>query len=74
MNQPIFDGVVWSSQVPVFPSGISSPAPVKARFAGAVQDRGEHTFANLWKYRADIQFALHARRKILNFFLAVGVL
>src|SRR2546423_257298 len=25
MNQPIFDGVVWSLQVPVFPSGISSP-------------------------------------------------
>src|SRR6266404_8393399 len=49
-------------------------APVEARFAGAVQHRGEHTFANLWKYRADIQFALHARRKILNFFLAVGVL
>ena len=63
--------VVASSR---FAKGHLVTAAVETRLAGAIQDCGEHAFADLRENRADVQFALHARREIFNFILAVGVL
>src|SRR5712692_5719000 len=49
-------------------------APVKTRFAGPIKDGCEQPFTNLRQNRADVQFPLHARRKILYIFRAVRVL
>src|SRR5439155_13296120 len=50
------------------------PAPVKTGFARAIKDCGQQAFADLRQNRPDVQFALHARGEILNFFLAMRIL
>src|SRR5258707_14271083 len=41
-------------------------AAIEAALAGAIENGGEHTFANFREDLCDIQIALHARREILN--------
>src|SRR5258707_7001621 len=41
-------------------------AAIEAALAGAIENGGEHTFANFREDLSDIQIALHARREILN--------
>src|SRR6266404_9609596 len=41
-------------------------AAIEAALASAIENRGQHAFANFRKNRRDIQIALYARREILN--------
>src|SRR5580704_7778523 len=49
-------------------------AVVEAGFARAVENSGEHAFANFGENRSDIQIAFHARREILHVFWRARVL
>src|SRR5207302_9891679 len=49
-------------------------APVETGFAGPIKHRGEQALADFRQYRTNVQFPLHARREILNLFLAVRIL
>src|ERR1700687_533065 len=40
----------------------------------SVENRSEHAFANFGQNRSDIQFALDARRKTIDFFLRAWIL
>ena len=68
------DGFVWSSQVPVLPSGVSSPPVVVAQAAGAIENGSEHAFADFRKDAGDIQIAFYLGLEVLHFFLGVGIL
>src|SRR6266852_8468442 len=47
---------------------------IKAALAGAVENGGEHAFANFRKHGGDVQIALDARSKALDFVGAARVL
>src|SRR5229473_1864822 len=49
-------------------------AAIEAALAGAVENRREHAFANFRKHGGDIQVALDARSKALDFISAARVL
>src|SRR5229473_4944823 len=65
-------GVVVAS--PCFAERHLVATTVETRFPGAIKDGGQQALADLRENSANVQFALHARREIVNFFLCVRVL